>query len=143
MKKIFIVLVMFLLVVSQFRPVNDFTLLDYFSGEYIACTSSEMDSGINYGYCSVNANPTSAEIKGETMILYDCEVASAIETLKARVVKTEYFDSGITLIYAYTNLITNISKKFNKNFNLQFAVDDKKLVIGWPQIAEVNLIDAH
>lgn len=139
MKKLFLVLAVFLLVLSQFQPSKSFSLLNYFSGEYIAYITDAEENLINFGYCNINTNPVNKDIVGETLTLYNCEVATALETLKASVVRTEYLENGATIIYAYTNLIDKKVEQFGEDVNIQVAVLNEKTIIGWPIIREISI----
>ncbi len=135
MKKIGIVLILFLIIISGVKTENKFTLLDYFSGEYLVYTSQ--DSGkdsVDLGFCYVNSKAKDNHVIGESMVIENLEVSSAINQLQARIVKTEYLENGTTVIYAYTSLIDDKVKVFDKNVNLQIAIKDSRAVIGWPLI---------
>lgn len=135
MKKIAVVLVMFLIILSGAKNEKQFSLLNYFSGEYIAYTSE--DSGedcIDLGFCYVNSKPVENCVVGESIEIENCEVASALSVLNARVVKTEYLEDGTTIIYAYSNLINEKVEVFGKKVNLQIATKNERTIIGWPLI---------
>ena len=132
----FLVLAVLLLVLSQFQPSKNFSLLNYFSGEYIVYTAGQ-ENQINLGYCKINTRHANKDIVGETLILYNCEVATALETLNAKVIRTEYLERGVTLIYAYTSLIGKKVECYNQFVNIQIAIQDDKTIIGWPTIREI------
>lgn len=135
MKKLMIVLFVFLVLFNCFEKTNKFTLLDYFSGEYTAYTStSSGESCVDLGFCYINSKPVSDSVVGESIIVEHLEVASAIRTLKAKVIKTEYLSDGTTVIYAFTNLVKNKVKIEGNNVNLQLAIKDERTVLGWPLI---------
>ena len=135
MKKIAVVLIMFLIILNGAKSENKFSLLNYFSGEYIAYTSSPSGKDcIDLGFCFVNSKPVDDCVVGESITIENCEVASVISVLNARVIKTEYLEDGTTVIYAYSNLINENVDVFGKNVNLQIATKDERTVIGWPLI---------
>ena len=134
MKKLLIVIFIFLILVVGKQENTTFTLLDYFSGEYTVYTSSAVDSGVDLGFCYMNSKPVSENIVGESLAVNNFEIANAIKVLNARVVKTEYLDDGTTVIYAYTNLIRESVKVGNENVNLQIATRNDRTIIGWPLI---------
>ena len=136
MKKLAIVFVLFLIIISGVKTENKFSLLNYFSGEYIVYTSkSGSENSINLGFCYVNSKPVKDYVVGESMTIKNLEVSSAIKTLNARVVKTEYIEDGTIVIYAYSNLIKDSVDVFGKKVNLQIATTtDDITTIGWPLI---------
>ena len=135
MKKIMAVLFVFLVLFNGFEKTNNFSLLDYFSGEYTAYTaSSSGENCVDLGFCYINSKPVTKDLVGESIVVKDLEIASAIKTLNAKVIKTEYLDNGTTVIYAYTNLINNNVKVEGKRVNLQIAIKDEVTVLGWPLI---------
>jgi len=134
MKKFMVVIVVFLVLLSASNQVNSFSLLNYFSGEYTAYTDSPNgENSVNLGFCYMNTTP-SENLVGESMIIKNFEVSSALEILKARVVKTEYLNDGTIVIYAFTNLIKDQVRVDNHLVNLQIAEKQDYYVIGWPLI---------
>lgn len=130
-----IVIIMFLIILSGVKSESKFSLLNYFSGEYIVYTSKAgSENSINLGFCYVNSKPVKDYVVGESMTIKNFEVGSAIKTLNARVVKTEYLEDETIVIYAYTNLIRDDVEIFGKKVNLQIATRDETTVIGWPLI---------
>ncbi len=136
MKKFFIVIAMFLILISCKEVENDFTLLDYFSGEYMAYTeTSKSENCVNLGFCYMQDEVVKEnELVGESLKIYNFEPISALEKLNAKLVKTEYLENGTTIIYAYTNLIKEKVEVENKNVNIQIAQNDEYSIIGWPLI---------
>lgn len=134
MKKFIVVIVVFLVLLSATEQGTNFSLLNYFSGDYTAYTSTQKDeNAINLGFCYMNTKP-SENLVGESMVIKNFEVSSALETLKARVVKTEYLTDGTIVIYAFTNLIKEQVRVDNQLVNLQIAEKQDYHVIGWPLI---------
>jgi len=130
-----LVVIIFMILISGVSENSDFTLLDYFSGQYSAYTS--VDSGeesVDLGFCYINSAPVKENVVGESMVINNLEVGSALSALNARVVKTEYLDTGATVIYAYTNLISQDVNIDNEKVNLQIAHYGDYSVIGWPLI---------
>ena len=134
MKKICIVVILFVILISGISLKKDFTLLDYFSGEYTVYTSTQGKESINLGFCYMSSNISTQNVVGESIRIKNFEPISALKTLKARVVKTEYLEDGTTVIYAYTNLIDDTVKIENKKVNIQVAHKDEYSIIGWPLI---------
>lgn len=135
MKKLLVVLVVLIILVVGHNPTMNFCLLDYFSGEYVVYTENFTDEdAVNLGFCYMNTKPQISNIVGESIMVENLEVSTAIDVLKARVVKTEYLEDGTTIIYAYTNLISQYVKLQNQKINLQLAIKNEKTIIGWPLI---------
>ena len=114
----------------------NFSLKNYFDGEISYYTDSKQNSDcINLGFCyisnEVNKNST---IIGESIKIKNLEVASAINTLKAQIIKTEYLENGTNVIYAYSPLIKSSIQSSNNKINLQIATNDEYSTIGWPLI---------
>lgn len=136
MKKMFIVVAMFLILISSQELKNDFTLLNYFSGEYTAYTEdSQTKNSVDLGFCYMQNSTVDIEkLVGESLVIQNFEPISAINKLNAKIVKTEYLDDGSTIIYAFTNYIKDKVEIDNKNVNLQIAYNDEYSIIGWPLI---------
>ena len=136
MKKFFIVISLFLILISSKKVENDFTLLDYFSGEYSSYTETAVDvSSINLGFCFKQDNIVEeSELVGESLKVVNFEPMAALKKLKANIVKTEYLEEGITVFYAYTSLIKDNVDIDDKKVNIQIAHKDDYSVIGWPLI---------
>ncbi len=135
MKKLMIVIFIFIILLAGKQENHSFSLLDYFSGEYTAYTSSESgEDCVDLGFCYMNSKPITNELIGESIIAQNLEVGSAIKVLKARVVKTECLEDGTNVIYAFTSLINDKVKVDGENVNLQIATRNDTTVIGWPLI---------
>ena len=135
MKKFAIVIILFLIVLSGVKNETEFSLLNYFSGEYIVYTSQgEDENSVNLGFCYVNSKPVDDHIIGESMTIENLEVGAALQSLNARVVKTEYLEDGTVVIYAYSSLINDEVNVFGKQVNLQIATKNERTIIGWPLI---------
>lgn len=134
MKKMIVVIIVFLILFIYIDNTNKFTLLDYFEGEYTAYTSTKSDNSVDLGFCYMNFKANVKNVVGESIKIENFEPASAIKTLKAKIVKTEYLDDGTTVIYAITNIINNKVIIDNKYVNLQIAHKDAYSIIGWPLI---------
>jgi len=134
MKKFVVVIVVFLIMLSGVETKSDFSLLDYFSGEYTAYTSKGLDDSVDLGFCYMNVHPVDSEVVGESMVILNFEIGSALDKLNANVVKTEYLLDGTTIIYAHTNLIKEKVEIEGKKVNLQIATKEDRSVIGWPLI---------
>lgn len=135
MKKMIVVIIVFLIILSGFNLETNFSLLNYFSGDYLVYTSNENgENCVDLGFCYMNSKPVSECVVGESMVIKNFEIGSALDALNARVVKTEYFEDGTTVIYAFTNLIDDIVQVAGQRVNLQIATKDDRSVIGWPLI---------
>lgn len=134
MKKILCLISLFVIVLSS-APDTRFSLLEHFEGEYTAYSHVPLSENcINLGTCYMNIGKVEGELIGESMVIYDFEVSSAIDELNAEVVKTEILADGTSVIYCYSNLIDSYVKVDNKKVNLQIAHNDEYSVIGWPLI---------
>ena len=137
MKKLFVVIVMFLVLIGSSSTKNDFSLLDYFDGEITVYTNRPIDdTSIHTGSCylSTTSNYDKSDIIGESMWIDNFEPISAINELKAEIVDSEYLENGVYIIYAYTDLIGKTVTRDNKRVNIQIACYDDHSVIGWPLI---------
>lgn len=135
MKKLAIITIVFLIIMTASQTNISFSLLDYFSGEYTAYTETEETSkAIDLGFCYMNSQPVSKNLVGESIKIENLEVSSALKTLNARVIKTEYLDDGTTIIYAFSNLISDHVNVCGENVNLQIAQKEDCFIIGWPLI---------
>lgn len=135
MKKIIIVSLIFLIILSGVKTESKFSLLNYFSGDYTVYTSdSKGEDGVDLGFCYMNSKHTTGNIIAESMVIENLEIGNALETLNARVVKTEYLDDGTSIIYAHTILIDDSVEISEGRVNLQIATRDERSVIGWPLI---------
>lgn len=136
MKKILIVIALFLILIGSRNVENEFSLLDYFSGEYTAYTEKAIgEACVDLGFCYMqNSSVNESELIGESLKIENFEPSSALDVLNAKVVKTEYLDNGTVIIYAYSNHITNSVEVENQKVNLQIAHNDEYSVIGWPLI---------
>ena len=136
MKKMLVAVLLFMILISGARYQQEFSLLNYFSGDYYVYTNEKLnESSINLGSCYMNRErPKETKIKGESMIVKNFEPSSAINLLDAKVVETEYLEDGTIVIYAYTNLIDEKVKIGNNYVNLQIAYKEEYSVIGWPLI---------
>lgn len=135
MKKLAVVVFLFIVLLGCVNTNKQFSLLDYFSGEYTVYTSqSGGENCVDLGFCYMNSKPVSENVIGESMVIKNLEVGSALSALNARVVKTEYLEDGTTVIYAHTNKISEQVQVDGKNVNLQIANKGERFVIGWPLI---------
>lgn len=129
-----VVFIVFLIVLSGVKT-NNFSLLDYFSGDYTVYTSQDNDkNSLNLGFCYMNSKPSVSNVVGESIVIENLEIDSALKSLNARVVKTEYLEDGTTVIYAYSSLIDEKVEVFENYVNLQIATRKERSVIGWPLI---------
>ena len=135
MKKIIIFLILIMVLFYSHNYKNDFTLTDYFSGDYSYYSNTKNEDSLNLGFCYLSKTKLkNSSTMGESITCKNLEVANAIKVLNAKVVYTEYFENGTTVIYAYSPLINKTVKVKNKNINLQFAITNNSTTIGWPLI---------
>ena len=134
MKKFFVVVILFMILISGVSLKSNFSLLNYFSGEYTVYTSTKGKESVNLGFCYMSTNVLTENVIGESVKIENFEPISGLKTLKAKIVKTEYLENGTTVIYAYTNLINDSVKIENKKVNIQVAHKDEYSIIGWPLI---------
>lgn len=126
---------MFIIILNGVNYKTEFTLLDYFSGEYTAYTSQKTgEDCVDLGFCYMNSQKVEGDVIGESMEIYNLEVGAALSALNARVIKTEYLEDGSTVIYAFTTLIEDKVSVDGENVNLQIASKDDRFIIGWPLI---------
>lgn len=136
MKKMLIVIILFVILVGGVKTENDFSLLDYFDGEYYAYSNAPVSENyINLGSCYMNFGTVEREkIIGESMLVYNLEVGAAIQSLDAHIIKSEYIETGATVIYGYSNKINTSLDVDGEEINIQIACYDDYCVIGWPLI---------
>lgn len=133
MKKIWIMIFIFIFLLTG-QSNKEFSLLEYFDGDYSAYVTTAEYGGTNLGACYMTSNKKTKNRIGESMVIQNFEVGSALRTLQAKVIKTEYLPTGATVVYAYTKAIKNSVKVDDKTVNIQIACYDDYVVIGWPVI---------
>ena len=136
MKKLFVVIVVFLILIGNVGVKNNFTLLDFFDGEYYAYSNSPISNHyIFLGSCYMNIGEVNSnDIVGESMIIENFEPISAIEELNGKIIFTEFLDTGASVIYAYTDQIGRYVNVNGEKVNIQIAQYNDYSVIGWPLI---------
>lgn len=136
MKKLFVVIVVFLILIGNVGIKNNFTLLDYFDGEYYAYSNSPISNHyIFLGSCYMNIGEVNSnDIVGESMIIENFEPIAAIEELNGKIIFTEFLDTGASVIYAYTDQIGRYVNVNGEKVNIQIAQYNDYSVIGWPLI---------
>ena len=136
MKKMLICFALFIILLSGAENKRSFSLCDYYSGYYVSYSNTPLNNNSIYtGSCYINTEKTNlSNTIGECITINDFEPASALKELKARVVKTEYLETGATVIYAYSNLIPRSVCVENEKVNLQIAYYETHSVVGWPLI---------
>ena len=135
MRKLLACMIMFIVVLNSAQHKQVFSLLNYFSGEYTVYTSTDSgQNSVDLGFCYMNSSPVTKNVIGESMVIKNFEVGSALKTLKAKVVKTETLEDDTIVIYAYTSLIRDKVKVSGEVVNLQIANREDITVIGWPLI---------
>jgi len=134
MKKIIVFVLLITILFYAKNNSNNFSLLNYFSGEYCAYSTQESENCISLGFCNISQTKDDASyVIGESIKIKNLEINTALKTLKAKVVKTEHLNN-ITIIYAYTPLINTSLIEKNKQINLQIAINNEYTTIGWPLI---------
>ena len=117
------------------KTSKPFKLTDYFSGKYTSYSDTAVsENSINLGFYYINNNEKAPFTIGESITTTNIELSSAIKTLKAKVIKTEYLENGTTVIYAFSPLIYKSVTINNQKVNLQIATNNNKTTIGWPLI---------
>jgi len=136
MKKMLICFAIFIILLSGAIENKEFSLLDYYSGDYVSYSSCALnEKSIFTGSCYINFSKSDKNEKiGESITVKNFEPSAALKELKADVVKTEYLNSGATVIYAYSKLIPQNVEIENEKVNLQIAYYETHSVIGWPLI---------
>ena len=135
MKKLLIFLLLIMVLFYTNKTSKPFSLTDYFSGEYISYSdNATSENSISLGFCYINNNEKSSYTIGESITSNNLEISSAIKTLKANVIKTEYLENGTTVIYAYSPLISKSVTLNNNMVNIQIATNNTQTTIGWPLI---------
>ncbi|MGN0788190.1 MAG: hypothetical protein ACI4L6_03950 [Candidatus Onthoplasma sp.] len=135
MKKLLLTIGVMIIFLLSSHNTNNFSLLDYFDGEYYSFSSCQTENSVDLGFAYMsNVEIERDKLSGESVKLKNFEPSEAIKKLKARVVYTEYLESGTTVIYAYTNLISKKVKVKDENVNVQIAINDEFCIVGWPLI---------
>lgn len=136
MKKLLIVIVVFFILLSSTSVENSFSLNDYFSGDYTAYSHQKISKeSVFLGSCYMTANKVDLKkVVGESVVLKNYEASQILKTLKAKIVSSEFLDTGASVIYAYSYLVPRSVKVQNKKVNLQVAIYDDHIVLGWPVI---------
>ena len=135
MKKLLIASVLFLILISGAKNDYDFTLLDYFSGQYKSYASTQTEGATNLGFCYMSNNIQNKKmIIGESIKISNFEPVSALSCLEAKLVKTEVLEDGTTVLYGYTKLIKETVTIEGELVNLQIACVDDYCIVGWPLI---------
>lgn len=135
MKKLLLTIGVMIIFLLSSHNTNNFSLLDYFDGEYYSFSTCQTEYSVDLGFAYMsNVKIERDKLSGESVKLKNFEPSEAIKKLKARVVYTEYLESGTTVIYAYTNLISKKVKVKDENVNVQIAINDEFCIVGWPLI---------
>lgn len=118
MKKIVVLLILLsILMLNAYSKQTDFSFSKYFSSGTITCYA------------------TDTNIKGESIYFENLEIDNALKTLKANVVFKEYIkEKRLTILYCLSPLINKTIVTKNKEINLQIAVSNNYVVLGWPMI---------
>lgn len=141
MKKIIVILILCLtFACSIFIKPKDFSLQNYFDTGllhiYTNRPINETSIAITNLYMSTSKKGlTKGDIVGESLYFTNLEINSALTKLKAKVKFSEYIEEqSLTLIYAYSSLISKYEIINNVKINLQISTCNEYSVIGWPLI---------
>ena len=134
MKKIFIACVLMLLLLVGTWENQQFTLRDFFDGEYSVYTTEHALDATDLGFCRVVENRKVSSVIGESVKINNFEPVSAIEILNAKLIKTEVLNDGTIVLYGYSDLINKSVVVDSQQVNLQIACCEEYCVIGWPLI---------
>ena len=135
MKKLIIAIFLCLVLVNVKLEAKTFTLSDYFSGEIAYYTDASFNNSINLGFCSLTEKKNEeVNIIGESIVLKNYEVDQILRTLKARFIQSECLDCGIVVIYAISPLVNKNVTVGDFLVNLQIAIRENDVVVGWPLI---------
>ena len=135
MKKFLIAIFFMILLLCGANGKNNFSLQDYFDGEYYVYTQNQIDnSSEDLGFCYMTKSiDTKAKI-GESVVVENLEIGKALKDLKAEIIKSECLPDGTTVLYAYTDLISKNVEIEKQKVNLQIALKSNVTIIGWPLI---------
>ena len=134
MKKLIIAIFLFVVLCNS-NATEDFSLLNYFKGEYVVYTNNELKNSTDLGFCYMSNNMgEKCEIVGESMVLKNYEVGKILDDLNAKLIKTESLEDGTNIIYAYSDLIKNQVECGRSKVNIQIAVKENCVIVGWPLI---------
>ena len=133
MKKLIIAIFLCVLLIDVKCETSKFSLCDYFSEEITFYTKNDVENSIDVGFCCISTQKDNSVI-GESVVLNNYEVGTVISTLKAEVLNSECLDCGTVVIYAFSPLITKKVQVGNCSVNLQIAVRENDVVVGWPLI---------
>lgn len=134
MKKLFIACVLMILLLCGVWKNQQFTLLDFFDGEYLAYTAERVQGATDLGFCRVIEKRDVSSVIGESIKIKNFEPVSAMEILNAKLLKTEVLNNGTIVLYGYSDLINKSVVVNSQQVNLQIACYEEYCVIGWPLI---------
>ncbi len=133
MKKLFMLIIIMAILINGYSDKKEFTLLDYFSGEYVSYANTATTDSVDLGFCYMNTTFTEDNI-GESIKVKNLEIGQALNDLNANVIDTEYLGGGLVVIYAYSDKINDSVIHKNQKVNLQIANVGDNTIIGWPLI---------
>ena len=134
MKKLLVFIALIVIFLSG-NKAETFTLTDYFDGEYSSYTKNPINnSSINLGCCYLNPSVSTDNIVGESIVVQDLEISTAINNLNAKIILTEILDDETLVIYAYSDKINKHVEVDNHKVNVQIAEKQGFSIIGWPLI---------
>ena len=134
MKKLIIAIFLFVVLCNS-NTTEDFSLLNYFKGEYLMYTNNEIENSTDLGFCYMsNEVGNNNKVVGESMTLQNYEVGKILEDLNAKIIKTECLEDGTNVIYAYSDLIKTQVECGSGKVNLQIAIKEDCVIVGWPLI---------
>ena len=132
MKKFIVLAVLLLiLILNSVQTKSNFSLKDYFDfGELTIYSNYKSEILPN-----VSMNTYKGEVIGESLFLKNYEADAILKKLNAQIKFLEYIDNlDLSIIYAYSPIISKTVELKNTSINLQIAVANDYLVVGWPMI---------
>jgi len=134
MKKLIVAIFLFVVLCNS-NKTEDFSLLNYFNGEYVVYTNNELENSKDLGFCYMsNEVGNNDEIVGESITLQNYEVGKILDDLNAKLIKTECLNDGTNVMYAYSDLIKKQVECGSSKVNLQIAIKEDCVIVGWPLI---------
>jgi len=126
MKKIFILLILLtILLLNSYTTKPDFSFSNYFNVGTLTQYTDENMKNLKY----------KKSILGESIYFTNLNVENALNKLKAKIQFTEYIaNKDLSILYCTSPLINKNVKVKNKSVNLQIAITEEYVVIGWPLI---------
>lgn len=150
MKKILFVIFILMMIGFGFIEKSDDSFLNKFlhlDFNYIVSYSSsvEDDNLIDVGFIKIgnyksdnlkDLNKSNSKyITSETIILNNISVDQVLSLFDAKVLDSYNIDN-ILVLNCYTSKLSKVCYVSNKKFNLQIAINENEIKVGYPTIAE-------